>query len=315
MMNVYGNKLEDHMFWDSANDNSYSAQYYLARLTELAISMFEYKNLPDPIDWRFIEYILFFNGQVLYSHDDELGEDIVTQCAISGKLDFYRVPYDRQAYADNGYHRKLTADNSVIIWNNLLRMPSYPAMLFYAKKLWEVDRVIDINVKAQKTPVMILADEDERLALKNVYMQYDGNQPFIFGSKNLGLQDSIQALKTDAPYLADKLMELKNQIWNEALTYLGISNLNVQKKERLISDEAIRSMGGTIASRQSRLEMRRECFDKVNKMFGTNIEVNYREDYRELDDEFALENDTEGGGDKVIVRDLRTKNKDVKNQA
>ena len=312
--NIFGNKYEDFMFWDSANSNSFAAQYYLMRLTELGMAMFEYKNLPEPIDWRFIEYMLFFNGQVLYSHDDELGEDIVTQCALSGKLDLYRVPYDRQAYADNGYHRNLTEKNSVVIWNNLLRMPSYPAMVFYARKLWEIDRTIDINVKAQKTPVLILADEDERLALKNVYMQYDGNQPFIFGSKNLGMQDSIQALKTDAPYLADKLMELKNQVWNEALTYLGISNLNVQKKERLISDEAIRSMGGTIASRQSRLEMRRECFDKVNRMFGTNIEVNYREDFRELDDEFALENETVGGGDKIIVRDLRTKNKDVQNQ-
>lgn len=186
-------------------------------------------------------------------------------------------------------------------------MPSYPVMMFYAKKLYEVDRTISINVNAQKTPVMILADEDERLALKNVYMQYDGNQPFIFGTRNLGLQDRVQALKTDAPYLADKLMELKNQIWNEALTYLGISNLNVQKKERMISDEAVRSMGGTIASRQSRLEMRRECVEKINDMFGTNIEVNYREDYRELDDEFALENQTEGGGDKVMVRDLRSR--------
>ena len=313
-MNIYGNKFDNYMFWDSANSNEFSAQYYLSRLAELGMSMFEWKNLPDNIDWRFIEWILFMNGQVLYSHDDELNEDIVTQCALSGKLDFYRVPYDRQAYADNGYHRNLTAENSVIIWNNLLRMPSYPAMLFYARKLWEIDRTIDINTKAQKTPIMILADEDERLALKNVYMQYDGNQPFIFGSKNLGLQDSIQALKTDAPYLADKLMELKNQIWNEALTYLGISNLNVQKKERLISDEAIRSMGGTMASRHSRLEMRREAVEQINKMFGTKIEVNYREDYRELDDEFALENETESGGDKILVRDLRTKNSNVENQ-
>lgn len=305
---ITGNeKNANYMFWSSENANEFSAQYYLSRLTELAMSMFEWKNLPDPIDWRFIEYMLFFNGQVLYSHDDGLDEDIVTQCALSGKLDFYRIPYDRQAYADNGYHRILTAKNSVIIWNNMLRMPSYPAMLFYARKLWQIDRTIEINVNAQKTPVLILADENERLAMKNVYMQYDGNQPFIFGSKNMGLKDNVTVLKTDAPYIADKLMELKNQTWNEALTYLGISNLNVQKKERLISDEAIRSMGGTIASRISRLEMRREAAEHINKMFGTNIEVDYREDYRELDDEYALDNETEGGGDKAMVRDLRTK--------
>ena len=300
-------KNEDYMFWNSAEDNKLTCQYYLARLQELAISMFEWKNLPKPIDWRFIEYMLFYNGQVLYSHDEELGEDIVTQVALSGKLDLYREPYDRMAYADNGYNRQLTKDNSVIIWNNLLRMPSYPVMVFYAKKLYDVDRTIAINVNAQKTPIMILADEDERLALKNVYMQYDGNQPFIFGSRNLGLQDRVQALKTDAPYLADKLMELENQIWNEALTYLGISNLNIQKKERLVSDEAVRSMGGTIASRQSRLEMRRECVEKINDMFGTNIEVNYREDYRELDDEYALANKMEGNEDTPMIRDMMSR--------
>ena len=269
-------KREDYMFWDSAEDNKVSAHYYLMRLTELAMSMFEWKNLPKPIDWRFIEYMLYFNGQVVYSHDDELGEDIVTQCALSGKLDLYRIPYNRYAYADNGYHKELTEKDSVIIWNSVLRMPTYPAMVFYAKKLWNIDRCMDINVTAQKTPVMILADEDERLALKNVYMQYDGNQPFIFGSRNLGLQDRVQALRTDAPFLADKLMDLKQKLWNEALTYLGIYT-GSDKKERMLASESQMNQGAIIASRESRLEMRRECVDKINDMFGTNIEVHYRD--------------------------------------
>lgn len=276
-INAFGlPKREDYMFWDSAEDNKYSAHFYLARLTELAMSMFEWKNLPDPIDWRFIEYMLFFNGQVLYSHDDALGEDVVTQCALSGKLDLYRVPFDRMAYADNGYHRNLTEKNSVIIWNNLLRMPTYPAMVFYARKLWNIDRTVDINVNAQKTPVMILADEDERLALKNVYMQYEGNMPFIFGSKNIGLQEKVQALKTDAPYLAGDLMDLKKKVWNEAMEYLGIYT-GTDKRERMLASESMMNQGGIIASRESRLEMRRECVDKINKMFGTNIEVHYRD--------------------------------------
>ena len=298
--------MPDRDFWDSANSNEYSAIYYLNRLTELAMAMFEWVNLPETIDWRFLEYILYYDGKALFSMDAELDEYIVTKCALSGKMNFYRVPENRRAYADNGYQKELNEKDSVVIFNNMLRLPAYPSMWFYARKLWEIDRTIDINIKAQKTPVLILADEDERLTMKNVYMQYDGNQPFIFGSKNLGLNDNIKVLQTEAPYLADKLMMLKNQIWNEALTYLGISNLNIQKKERLVSDEAVRSMGGTIASRQSRLEMRREACEQINKMFGLNIEVNYREDYRELDDEFALDNKTEGKGDTAMVRDVRT---------
>ena len=123
----------------------------------------------------------------------------------------------------------------------------------------------------------------------NLYKQYDGNEPFIFGDKNLDL-NSITVLKTDAPYISDKIYELKSNIWNEALTVLGISNVNTHKKERMITDEVTRTQGGTIASRYSRLEARQTAIDKINKMFGTNIEVNYREDFEQTDG-----NDTEEG--------------------
>ena len=288
---IVANGMSDGSFWESANNNEYSAIYYLNRLTELAMSMFEWKGLPEPIDWRFLEYILYYNGQILFCKDEDLGDYVVTKTALSGKMDFYRVPETRRAYADNGYQANYNKDNSVVIFNNVLRLPSYTAMMFYARKLWEIDRTIDINVKAQKTPVLILADENERLTMKNVYMQYDGNQPFIFGSKNMGLQDNIQVLKTDAPYLADKLMQLKNDIWNEAVTYLGISNANTQKKERMISSEIEATQGSVIASRQSRLEARREGCEQINRMFGLNVTVDYREDYKIVTEEDAEEND------------------------
>ena len=276
--------ISDRDFWDSANNNEYSAIYYLNRLTELAISMFEWKNLPAEIDWRYLEYIEYYDGKTLFAKEEDMNDFIVTKVALSGKQNFYRVPNKRMAYADNGYQKEYNEKNSVVIFNNVLRLPTYPAMWFYARKLWEVDRVIDVNIKAQKTPVLILADEDERLTMKNVYMQYDGNQPVIYGSKNMALADNVKVLKTDAPYLAGELMQFKNQLWNEALTYLGISNVSYQKKERLISDEVTRSMGGTIASRQSRLEMRKEACGQINKMFGLNIDVEYREDFSEMVD-------------------------------
>ena len=167
----------------------------------------------------------------------------------------------------------------------------------FAKRLYNLDRAIDVNANAQKTPVLIQCSEQERLTMKNLYMQYDGNTPFIFGDKNLNAK-GLTVLKTDAPYVADKLYQLKTQIWNEALTYLGISNTNVTKKERMISDEVIRNQGGTIASRHSRLESRREAVAKINKMFGLNIEVNYREDYRETD---SIEvNDATLGGEENV---------------
>ena len=147
----------------------------------------------------------------------------------------------------------------------------------FSKRLYNLDRIIDVNANAQKTPVLVLSDEKQRLVLQNLYMQYDGNMPFIFGDKNLDIS-GIKVLSTQAPYVADKIFDLKSRIWNEALTYLGISSLNIQKKERLITDEVTRNQGAVIASRYNRLEARRKAANEINRMFGLNIEVYYRED-------------------------------------
>lgn len=145
--------------------------------------------------------------------------------------------------------------------------------------MWDLDSTIDINARAQKTPVLIQCDEKQRLSLLNVYKEYDGNSPVLFGDKNLDIK-GFGVLKTDAPFVADKLYDLKNQIWNEALTYLGISNVSYQKRERLITDEVTRGQGGTVASRYSRLAMREQACDRINELFGLDVSVKYREDFQ-----------------------------------
>lgn len=266
--------------WESAllNNNTY-LQYY-NRLLELAINMYEWKNLPDTVDERFLELTLFSDGMAVFFRDDILGE-LCLQCMIGGELDVYRIPIDRTAYATNGYQMHLNIQNSVIIFNNYSHTNSMLDVEMYARRLYEIERTIDVNVKAQKTPVLVRATENQRLTMKNLYMQYDGNEPFIFGDNNLDM-DAIKVLPTNAPYVADKLNILKRQIWNEALTYLGIENSNTEKKERLVSDEVNSNLGGVAAQRFCRLNARRKAADQINKMFGLNIEVNFREEVKEM---------------------------------
>lgn len=265
------------LFAESALDNNATYLTYYQRLLELSISMFEWKNLPPTIDSRYIELMLFEKGSVVYFDDEAIG-NLCLDCISQGQFDVYGYPKNRRAYSSyNQYSRELNESNSVIVWNNFLRTNSQLVVKMYAKRLYNIDRVIDINVNSQKTPVAILASPQQRLTMKNLYKEYDGNAPFIFGDKNLDL-NGIKAISTGAPYVADSLYALKTQIWNEALTYLGISNVNTVKKERLISDEVQRNLGGTIASRYSRLQSRKDAVQKINKMFNTNIEVDYRDD-------------------------------------
>lgn len=276
-------RKRDTQFGESAYMNNITYMQYYNRLTELALSMFEWKNLPKTVDQRFLEMCLFSDGMCVFFEDEVLGY-LGLRCMIGGKLNVYQIPTDRRAYATNGYQKELNGTNSVIIFNNYLHTNSMLDVEMFSKRLYNLDRAIDVNTNAQKTPVLIQCDESQRLTMKNLYKQYEGNEPFIFGSKGLDA-NGLKVLQTGAPYVADKLYELKTQIWNEALTYLGISNINVVKKERMITDEVTRNQGGTVASRYSRLESRRQACKQINEMFNLDIWVEYREDFQDIEEQ------------------------------
>lgn len=276
-------KREKTLFGESATVNNLSYMQYLNRLTELSVSMFEWKNLPPTVDARYLELHLFETGSMVYFNDEVIG-NLCLDCLPSGRLDVYGNPVLRRAYSGyNNYQKLLKESNSVIIWNNYLHTNSVLEVKMFAKRLYNLDRIIDVNANAQKTPVLIQGTEQQRLTLKNLYKEYDGNSPFIFGDKNLDL-NSLKCLQTGAPYVCDKLYTLKQMYWNEALTYLGINNTGAQKRERMLAIESSQAQGGTISSRYSRLQSRREAAEKINAMFGTNIEVNYREDFMSIYD-------------------------------
>lgn len=279
-------------FDESAIMNNTNYNIYLDRLFELAISVFDWQNLPDTVDVRFLEYVLNMDGKAVFFKDEEMGY-LTLQCAYAGGFDVYREPLKVRAYAVNGYNR--TMDNKtecILMWNNKLRKSTYPVLMNFAIQLWDLDRTCYVNLRAQKTPVLVIAPEHDRLTMKNLYKEIDGNAPVIYGDKNLDFEN-IKAINTGAPFVADKVFEQKTKIWNEALTYLGISNINSVKKERLITDEVTRNLGGTITSRYSRLEMRQKACEEINKLFGTDIWVEFKEDFDV--ERFEVQDETEVG--------------------
>lgn len=289
-------KMEKTLFGESATTNNLTYMQYLNRLTELSVSMFEWKNLPSTVDARYLELHLFETGCMVYFNDDVIG-NLCLDCLPSGRLDVYGNPVLRRAFSGyNNYQKLLKESNSVIIWNNYLHTNSILEVQMFARRLYNLDRIIDVNANAQKTPVLIQGTEHQRLTLKNLYKEFDGNSPFIFGDKNLDL-NSLKCLQTGAPYVCDKLYSLKQMYWNEALTYLGINNTGAQKRERMLAIESSQAQGGTISSRYSRLQSRREAVAKINTMFGTNIEVNYREDFMSIYEGQGVDTTEESGVD------------------
>lgn len=273
---------QNESFIRSALRNTWDYTDYEDMLTEIALSRFEWQGLPDTCDERYLERALFFNGQACFVKDEVLGSLLSLKVTTSGKFDVYGIPIKRQAYGSNEYRIKCDNTNSVLVFNNYKRKPTFPVVTNYAMRLYEMDRTIDVNVGAQKTPVLILCDENERLTMENLYTQYEGNRPVIFGKKGLN-PDSLTVLKTDAPYVSDKIYNLKTNIFNEALTMLGVANVSIEKRERLVSDEVTKALGGTISNRYAYISMRQHAADQVNKMFGTNIQVKFRDGETDTD--------------------------------
>ncbi|HEY8541677.1 MAG TPA: hypothetical protein VIL29_04790 [Pseudothermotoga sp.] len=251
-----------------------AVNHYVNRLTELAMSCFEWKGLPDSCDATFLEKTLFEKGKVLFFEDEVLGY-LTLPCDTVGSLNVYGIETTRHVHAINGYTNTKTDKDSVLIYNNYAKSGSMCDVIYYARKLADIDRTIDINVNRQKTPLIILCDEKQKITVRKLYEDYEGHEPVIFGEKALG--NEIKILNTEAKYVAQQLYDLKQSFWQEALTCLGIPNSSIEKRERVNTAEIEANNAGTVAMRYRRLEMRKQACDKINKMFGLNVSVEFRD--------------------------------------
>jgi hypothetical protein len=266
-------------------ENYYEFLHWYNKLTNIAITRYKWKNLPDTINERALELYLYRLGVAVWFEDPDIGQ-LALRVALGGDFDVYSIPDKRTAYGPSHYTKQLNSSNSVLIWNECTRTNTEDDVMLYAKRLAKINRTIDVNVDVQNTPYVITSTEDNVLTAKNLVAKVMNNESIVFISSTLS-PDTIKVLDLNAPFVADKLFELKTNIWNEALTHLGVPNLAVNKKERLITDEVNRTQGGTIASRHSGLLTRQMACDEINKMFPDNpkgpVSVEYNTfDYEEL---------------------------------
>ena len=232
MKNKFGFYRNNQKFLDSAYLNSATYYDYLYRFEKIARSIFEWVNLPKSMNERYLEKSLFEYGMATILFDENYGF-INTNCATSGNVNIYGLPTSFNCYSFT-YQKKrklytglieskenLKKTHCILVQNNWENIPTLNTLELFCSRLYEVERTLDVNLKAQKHPTLLLVDEKQRLTLLNMYNQYDGNQPVIFGDKNFFTDgNSVQAIKTDAPFLVDQLMTYKKEIWNEALTFL-----------------------------------------------------------------------------------------------
>ncbi len=269
---------------------------YYFRMMTLAQSVFEWKGLPDGIDEKHIEKYLFQEGSCMFFRDPELGW-MITKCLPYGELNFYDEPI--QLYPDaTNYMRVQSYENGedcVLICNNDLMIPTRRTTRLFAARITEIQRTADINIIAQKTPVIVKASEKQRLSLMQVIKKWFGNEPLIFGDKTLDTTE-MKVLNTTAPFVADKLAIEKNKIWNEYMTFLGVDNANTDKKERSVDDEIQANNEQIELSGHAMLKARERAAKAMSALCGKEITVTVRSMNRGKQDPSTTHKTLQEGG-------------------
>lgn len=312
----YKNNID---FVDSGLLNSATYMDYLNRFKQVALTQFEWINLPESMNGDYLEMCLYYFGEASLLKDEKYGF-INTKCSTNGDINIYGLPSSLHCYS-YGYDtdRKLYTgliptqseyEACILVKNNIEKLPTCNTMELFALRLYEAERTVDVNIKAQKTPIMFKGDESLKLTLQNLYQKYNGNEPVVYVDKKQLGNEAIECIKTEAPFLADKIMIYKQQIWNEALTFLGIDNVANEKKERLVESEASSNNEIVNLNLQSRLQTRKQACKQFNEYFGLEgdkaIDVKVRSDLHNVikltDSVTSLEDDKKEEIAKEVIK-------------
>lgn len=260
-------------FINSQLNNYKTYLMYRRQLLSLAENVFEFKGLPEFIDVSYLNAQLVINGSIAFFYDDILGL-LALPYANFGGLDVYGRPKQIQVYSNTGYNKKLNYGEFVIMYDNNGHYPLLADIIQYAERIAMNTRTSDINISQQRTPRFWKTKTENLKSIQDLVNNVDSNAETVIAYDNLDLDDTTLVLEP-APFVADKIDQHQEKIWNEFLRLIGISNLSYQKKERNIKDEINAMQGGTIASRFSRFEPRQRAIQQINKKFNMNIEVSY----------------------------------------
>lgn len=257
--------------------NSYVASFYRMYFYNKIYSIINIKGLPESIDERYFKNTLLTRGFMGVFNTEEYG--LIANHGTVWDYDIYYNPVMFRAVNPKlhfRYERKIGIDVELVKLT-----PNFetvlPIIYYFADLMAVAVQGIDTNILNSKLAYVFLCENQKQAeSFKKMVEEIVNGEGAVFADKKLFTEDGklkVEIFNRDLKntYIVDKLVELKRDIENDFNAYIGLSVVNTDKRERLITPEVELSNNNNRIIIELWKDTINKCLDKVNKMWDTNI--------------------------------------------
>lgn len=258
---------------------------YMRQIIAGALAMLAADNIPEGLDFRYLELFRYCNGHVGIMKSEKYGL-VAFPGTFSDELDAYGRGKKYIGTLLNGEPMEGTiGENCVVIPNNYIYMPDFPLFYSFAKRLNEVDVSLDSNVFfTRMAPIIKVANTKIKSAVDEILKDIKaGNVKCIISDD---LEQDIEHLKsidifniTDVTEV-DKLQYLSkyhDDLLRRLYTIGGHAMAGTQKMAQQSAYEVGQNDTIAMIYPMEHLECLKIGVDEVNKLFNTEMEVKFSE--------------------------------------
>jgi len=240
-----------------------TAQYVMRKFWEVGtVACFSY-DLPGSVLLDFLPWSM----QDYNSHHDP------SRILLLNENNAKAVPTEKLevVYGDDQLGDANTNKKAVIGFAQSNKEPIIRLVADYVSLVVDVEMTINTALIATKQPFLISVGPDSRERTDDLLKRLMNDDPILFTNG-----EELKGFINGSPYIVDKLYQFKTQRENELLTYLGIDNAPIQKKERETIDEANSNNDIINDHAEGINENLEEFINLINKTFGVAYKISAR---------------------------------------
>ena len=256
-------------------------KYWFRSLLHKIDSSLVFTGIPDNWSNDFFMFCLWAFGYVAVFNTERWGVSF-QPCTLGG-YDFYYQPTWAQI-CNPKFNKRLDIGLNCEI---LKLTPDFRGVFdildYYATKLAEASKGIDMGLINTKMPCILTASNQAQAeTLKKVYDKVQAGESLVIyqdledNGEIIPRKDPFEVFEQDfsKTYLVTALLQDLQQILDSFYMEIGIPT-TIEKKSHLLGEEASFQSAQSQARVACWVNTLEESFRKINKMFGTNLGVDY----------------------------------------